>query len=361
MVMPIDSITMTSFRSHSKTELVFGPGINVIWGENGSGKTSVLEAIYILSTGRSFKTNRLVETINEKEETVRIVGDFKNTNRTKKIVFGQTKDQRRKITINDSPTSAKGLLLENQVVLLSPEEQEITKGTPGDRRKFFDRLFSTVSKEYLVAIVDYTKTLKQRNALLKAGDLNKQIETWDSQFVEGADRVWELRRELINKFSSCLTETSKNYGDLAVVVSLLKKEEHPTKEEFILELKRASKKDQITQRTSVGPHRDDYSFSFNEKQIKTYGSQGEHKIALVIIKLAEYLFVKKETGKTPTMLLDDLFAKLDFERSDAVLALLEKKTQAIITNTDLMDVKKHGIDLNKPQNKEFHLQRICKN
>ena len=94
--MPIDSIIMTCCRSHAKTEMVFGPGINVIWGENGSGKTSVLEAIYILSTGRSFKTNRLVETINEKAEAVRIVGEFKNTNTNKEIVFGQTRDQRRR-------------------------------------------------------------------------------------------------------------------------------------------------------------------------------------------------------------------------------------------------------------------------
>lgn len=359
--MPIDSITMTSFRSHSKTEMVFGPGINVLWGENGSGKTSVLEAIYILSTGRSFKTNRLVEIINEKAEAVRIVGEFKNTNTNKEIVFGQTRDQRRKITINNSPTNARGLLLENRAVLLSPEEQEITKGTPGSRRRFFDRLFSTVSKEYLSTLIDYTKTLKQRNALLKTKDPNKQLDLWDGRLVEKADKIWNQRKVFLDGFSKCLNETSKTYKDEGVTVSLLKKEENPTTETFLFELKKARQKELITQRTSVGPHRDEYSFSFNKKQIKTYGSQGEHKIALVIIKLAEYLFVKKETNQTPTLLLDDLFAKLDFERSDAVLALLEKKTQTIITNTDLVDIQKHGINLSNPKNKEFHLQRPCKN
>ena len=359
--MPVDLLRMTNFRSHTKTEMVFGPGINVIWGENGSGKTSVLEAIYILSTGRSFKTRRLAETIKEKEGATRIDGQFKTKNQTKEIVFGQTKDQRRKITINNAPAKIKDLLLKNQTVLLSPEEQEITKGTPGDRRRFFDRLFSTVSKEYLKALVGYTKTLKQRNALLKTKDPRSQIQTWDESLAEKAEMVWAQRKKFLNRFSLCLEKTAQAYGEGNVIVALKKREKHPTKKEFLLELKEAWEKDQRTQRTSVGPHRDDHSFFLNKKQIKTYGSQGEHKIALVIIKLSEYLFVKEETTQSPTLLLDDLFARLDFERSDAVLALLEKKTQTIITNTDLVDIQRHGIDLEDPKNKSFHLQRPCKN
>ena len=109
--MPIESISMTSFRNHTETTMVFGPGINIIWGENGSGKTSVLEAIHILSTGRSFKTGRTLETIEESADATRIKGFFKTKNQTKEIVFGQAKDRRRKIAINNTPAQAKDLLL----------------------------------------------------------------------------------------------------------------------------------------------------------------------------------------------------------------------------------------------------------
>ena len=359
--MSIESIKMTSFRSHVKTEMVFGPGINVIWGENGSGKTSVLEAIYILSTGRSFKTTRLLEVIKEKTETTRISGTFKTKTQTKEIVFGQTKDSRRKITINNAPAKTKDLLLENQAVLLSPEEQEITKGTPGARRRFFDRLFSTVSKKYLGVLIEYTKTLKQRNALLKRKGPEEEVQLWDKALAKKAEMLWTQREVFFKSFSLCLETTSKTYNQGEILIGLLRDDEHPTEKEFLLELKRTRQKDRATQTTTTGPHRDSYSFSINEKKIKTFGSQGEHKIALVIIKLSEYMFVKEETTQTPTLLLDDLFAKLDFERSDAVLALLEKKTQTIITNTDLVDIQKHGINLEDPKNKNFHLQRPCKN
>lgn len=359
--MPIESISMTSFRNHTETTMVFGPGINIIWGENGSGKTSVLEAIHILSTGRSFKTGRTLETIEESADATRIKGFFKTKNQTKEIVFGQAKDRRRKIAINNTPAQAKDLLLENQTVLLSPEEQEITKGTPGARRRFFDRLFSTVSKKYLNTIIEYTKTLKQRNALLKTKGTEEQLQLWDTSLAEKAEKLWFQRKVFLNKFALCLRTTSNIYNSGELTIGLIENNEHPSRKEFLVELKKARQKERAIQTTSVGPHKDIYSFSINEKKIKTYGSQGEHKIALVIIKLSEYLFVKEETSQTPTLLLDDLFAKLDFERSDAVLALLQKKTQTIITNTDLVDIQKHGINLDDPNNKSFHLQRRCKN
>ena len=179
--------------------------------------------------------------------------------------------------------------------------------------------------------------------------------------AEKAEKLWFQRRVFLNKFALCLRTTSNIYNSGELTIGLIKNNEHPSRKEFLVELKKARQKERVIQTTSVGPHKDIYSFSINEKKIKTYGSQGEHKIALVIIKLSEYLFVKEETSQTPTLLLDDLFAKLDFERSDAVLALLQKKTQTIITNTDLVDIQKHGINLDDPNNKSFHLQRRCKN
>ena len=352
---------MVNFRSHERTALTFSPGVNVIWGENGSGKTSILEAIYLLSLGRSFKTSRVLETINHNANETLVEGLFTINREHETICFAQSKEARRKIKINDVDVKARDLIGKNPIVLLSPEEQKITKGFPGDRRKYLDKLYATVSNKYLKTLTAYTRILKQRNALLKTEKTEPTLLVWDEQLAEAAVKVWSEKKELCQKFKFFLKEISKSYGQSGVSVILKTKQASAEKKEIMEELKKAIKKDFLRKRTSVGPHTDGADFYYENQALKRYGSQGEHKISLILIKLAEYAFIKTETGKTPTLLLDDLFAKLDFERSDAVLALLEKKAQTIITNTDLVDIERHGIDLNKPENKQLHLERSCKN
>ena len=117
----------------------------------------------------------------------------------------------------------------------------------------------------------------------------------------------------------------------------------------------------ITKRTNFGPHRDNYNFLLNGKDLKVFGSQGEHKLAFSLIKFAEYQTIKQETNKSPTILFDDLFARLDSDKSANILKLLEDNTQTIITNTDLTDIKNRGINTNLPSNKDFYLEKIWKN
>ncbi len=359
--MPIDKIQMLSFRNHQKTEIGFGPGVNVIWGENGSGKTSVLEAVYLLSMGKSFRTGRIYESINYDQETLRIEGLFSTDKKVEKISFSQAKDRRRKIKINNTDVSVKELIGKNPVVLLSPEEQNITKGAPGDRRRYFDKLYSIISKNYFKNLSDYTTSLKQRNALLKNKMSGSSFSVWDDALAEFGTKIWEEKETLNKKFVICLNTVTKMYNQEEVEIKLEAKADNLCKQQFLQQLKSALYKEKQIGRTSVGPHRDNFTFSFNGKSLREFGSQGEHKISLILIKLAEYMFIQEETGKTPSLLLDDLFAKLDFERSDAVLKLLEKKTQTIITNTDLVDIKNHGIDLEDPNNRSFHLERPCNN
>ncbi len=359
--MPIDQIKLTSFRNHAETSMSFGPGINVIWGENGSGKTSVLEAVHILSIGKSFKTNRINETVKHNTDVSRIEARFTKNEKKETISFSQSTDHRRQLKINDTVVKAREIVGKNPAVLLSPEEQKITKGTPGDRRGYFNKLYSTVSGEYFKSLSVFTRTLKQRNAVLKNPNQKEQFNTWDDLLAENAETIWKHRICFNSKYNECLKTVSKMYNKNSVSISLNTDDTKKTKDEISTELKKREQADLRAQRTSFGPHKDDFTFLFNNTPVKQFGSQGEHKISLVLIKLAEYMFIKNETNQTPTLLLDDLFAKLDFERSDAVLALLEKKSQTIITNTDLVDIEKHGIDLNDPTNKSFHLERQCSN
>ena len=355
--MPIDQIKLTGFRNHGKKKMVFAPGINVIWGENGSGKTSVIEAVYILSIGKSFKTNRIKETVKHDAYVSIIEAEFKKRKETETISFSQSIDSRRQIKIDKEVVRPREIVGKNPTVLLSPEEQKITKGTPGNRRGYFNKLYSTTSKEYFNSLSVFTRTLKQRNAALKKPEEQKHFNAWDGLLAESAETIWEKRASLNARFKACLTTVSKMFNKESVSISLKTENTKKTKDEILFELKKREKKDLQNRKTSFGPHCDNFSFLFNGAPVKTFGSQGEHKISLVLIKLAEFMFIKNETGQTPILLLDDVFAKLDFERSDAVLALLEKKSQTIITNTDLVDIEKHGIDLNNPNNKSFHLER----
>ena len=359
--MPVDRIQMVSFRNHNKTDMRFKSGINVIWGENGAGKTSVLEAVYLLSIGKSFKTNRTVDTIKYDKEIFRVEGVFSTKNKKDKISFSQSKDKRKKIKINNREVKTVELVGKNPVVLLSPEEQNTTKGANGDRRKYFNRLYSVVSISFFQNLSSYTKILKQRNALLKNKTEDSSLDVWDEKLAEHGAGVWKEKETMDEKFKECLKKISKLYNKESVDVLLETEEKKKNKALFLIELKKARRKDKIVGRTSVGPHKDGSTFLFNGKNLRSFGSQGEHKIALILIKLAEYMFICEEKKKKPTLLLDDLFAKLDFERSDAVLALLNKNTQTIITNTDLVDIKNHGINLEDPNNGGFYLERPCSN
>ena len=355
--MPIHSIQMVSFRNHEKLEMEFSAGINVIWGENGSGKTAVLEAIHLLSVGKSFRTNRTSEIIKHENDIFRVEGVFLSKTKKNSLLFSQGKNRSRKIKINGSDVGLKDLIGKNPVIILSPEEQSITKGNPGNRRNYFDKLYSTTSGSYFENLSGYFRTLKHRNALLKEKRNRLCFDPWDETLAEFGTKVWNERKEKNKDFIDCLSTVSASYGDGSIMISLKTEDRGFNKNQMLTMLKGSHQKDLITKQTSVGPHRDKINFLFNDKKLRTFGSQGEHKIALVIIKLAEYAFIKEKTGAAPTLLLDDLFAKLDLKRSDAVFELLKKKTQTIITNTDLFNLKNHGIDLGATENQSFHLER----
>lgn len=352
---------MVSFRNHSHIQLNFGPGINIIWGKNGSGKTSILEAVYLLAMGRSFRTTRLIETVKRKEKVMRIVGCFDKNEQTQTITFSQNVEGRRKITVNGATVrNAREIIGKNPVVLLSPEEQVITKGSPGNRREFFDKFFATISPTYLKNISIYTRVLKQRNALLKEykkTQKNIDFSVWNNPLAKHGALIWRERGELLYLFQKELEEVSGNYDNRSIKIGLNIIKTGKDETWFLEELDRFSTRDKALGWTSVGPHRDEMDFVFNGQPLKVFGSQGEHKLALVLIKLAEFQLTKKITGQTPTLLLDDLFAKLDMQRSEAVLNLLDSKTQTLMTNTDLADLELRSINLDSNNNRSFYLER----
>jgi len=359
--MPIKEIGLTSFRNHNEINLTFCPNINVIWGRNGSGKTAILEAIHTLSIGRSFRTNRKADLLKEGEEFFSIVGKFEKSDNEQNIQINQTSDGARRIFVDETKLdNVRQLIGLNPVVLLSPEEQIVTKGSPQDQRNYFNKLFSIISSEYLNVLTDYNKIIKQRNKLLTEFNFiesaEQELVVWNERIADVGLKLWDIRKKYLDKFFECLEGVAQQLNEDKLSFSgelILKIPED--KNNYLDQLKKLQKKDIYLGRTGFGPHKDKINFIFNGKGIKQFGSQGEHKLALLLIKLAEVELIKKTTKQDPIVLLDDLFAKLDDSRSKQAMEMIEKDLQTIITTTDLKIVKDRGIAIDNKLNCSFYL------
>tara|TARA_B100000131_G_scaffold244841_2_gene237577 strand:+ start:285 stop:1397 length:1113 start_codon:yes stop_codon:yes gene_type:complete len=365
--MEISSINMISFRNHDKTNISFDPGITIIWGKNGSGKTSILEAIHSLSIGSSFRTNNKKELIKKGTNNFLIEGLFKNKKGVEnRVFFSQDIKGNKKIKINNKEIKKrKEILGLNNVVVFSPEEETITKNGPKNRRKFFNKVFSIVSKKYLEDLLKYNSILQHRNAVLKMGlkkRINKEIEIWNEQFVEIAEKIWRQREKLLDEFLFVFKETLKNL-ELGIVCNISYDIKKTRKKDLLISLEERIEAEVALGFTTIGPHRDEFVFDWAGRSIKKNGSQGEHKMFLALLKITELLFISKKTNKNPVFLIDDIFANLDIKRSKRLLRFVEKlrfhenfKPQTIITTTDLMGVQKEGFFSNYGEIKKHKLQ-----
>jgi len=363
--MSIKAIELMSFRNHNCAEFIFSQGVNIIWGENGSGKTSIIEAVHLLSIGRSFRTHKRKDLLQEGKKNFQVKGVFEKDKKHDKIQVNQLEDGKRKTFINNvSIDGLKELVGRHPVVLLSPEEQNITKGSPKDRRQYFDKLFSVVSSEYMETLIQFNNVLKQRNASLQACKENRtsllEVEAWEEPLAKASVELWELRKNLFDELCEHYKKAVNNYKENTTLTVNYKQKDEVVFETFLEQLKDRRNKDIISTTTSVGPHKDEYSYTFNGKDLRPFASQGEHKLALILIKLAELYFIKEQKGDSPVFLLDDLLAKLDKTRAGKVISLLTKSAQTIITTTDLTYINKWNTEWSEEEINSIHLEKPCK-
>tara|TARA_B100000963_G_scaffold341366_1_gene340975 strand:- start:255 stop:1103 length:849 start_codon:yes stop_codon:yes gene_type:complete len=255
----------------------------------------------------------------------------------------------------------KEIIGKNNVVVLSPEDQVITKGGPKERRLFFDRLFSIIDGDYLNTLQEFNRALKQRNALILNSNQfkNEVFLPWEEKLAISAVKLWKIRKKCFSDYLKSLNNVVNEY-QRSLILNVLYVEKTYTKEEIEKKLKETRERDCLLGTTSYGPHRDNIKILWRGKDIREYGSQGEHKISLILLKLAEINLIKQKTGKHPTILLDDVFAKLDLNRSKKLVSYLNSikaedkdPIQTIITTTDVLNVEQSGLILNN-ENVETH-------
>ena len=345
--MVLEKIELRNYRLHLDTKTNFSKHLNYIVGGNGQGKTSLIEAIYYLCTSKNLNQAKDFEVISFNESYFNIIGNFCDLTDNKVRVHFSNIENKKSISIDEKLIGrASNLIGKFPVVTLIPANHSITQGAPADRRKFFDSVISQSSSTYLKILLDYNRTLKQRSSLLnqikesKSQKLLDELSVWTESLVKQGTEIIKHRIRFLNLFKDYVQDSYKRIMNNAEVPSIeylyLNQSDASNIEElFISELEKNRNLELIRGKNLIGPHRDEFVFRINEKELKKYGSQGQHKTFLIALRFGEFFFLKNIVGRTPIFLMDDIFGELDGYRANKISEYMKEIGQAFITLTDL--------------------------
>lgn len=331
--MIIKRIYLEGFRNYKAQEIKLEKNINVFYGNNAQGKTNILEALYFCAFGRSFRTHKDAELINFDLENAKVEVEFEKAEREKKIEIILSKKEKKRIKLNGIKVNKNSELLGNvNLVIFSPDDIIILKESPASRRKFLDILISQLRPNYAHLLSEYNKILDQRNAMLKSRR-TETIEIWDEQLANFAEKIYEYRTEYITKLQKNIDLISPSLTNEKERLKINYKTKFKDKENFLKILKQNLNIDLIKGYTGVGIHRDDFELFVNDRELNLYGSQGQHRTAILALKFAEMEIIKEEVNENPILLLDDITSELDLERINLIFEKISG-FQVLITCTD---------------------------
>ena len=336
--MNIRSIELKNFRNYENLEISFDEGTNILFGDNAQGKTNILEAAYMSGTTKSHKGSRDREMIRFGEEEAHLKTVVARGGREYQIDMHLKKNRAKGIAIDKIPIKkASELFGILNIVFFSPEDLNIIKSGPAERRRFLDSELCQLDRIYLADLTNYNKILAQRNKLLKdmiyRPGLSDTLPVWDMQLIETGKKIIRRRKQFVDELREIVSDI--HYRISGGKEELFLKYEPNIDDIFFEdELSRAKEKDKKLCQTSVGPHRDDLLFSIGDVDIRKYGSQGQQRTSALSLKLSEIELVRKSISDTPVLLLDDVLSELDSSRQNYLLNNISD-TQTIITCTGL--------------------------
>ena len=348
--MIIKSIELSNFRNYESLDLDFDYGTNILYGNNAQGKTNILEAVSVSGTTRSHKGSKDKEMIRFGEEEAHIKTVVNKKDMDYQIDVHMKKNKTKGIAVNKVPLKkASELFGILNIVFFSPEDLNIIKNGPSERRRFLDSELCQLDKIYLSDLAKYNKILNQRNKLLKdmvfRSDLKETLPIWDAQLIDYGKRIIKRRKSFVDELNEIVFDIHKQIsGEKEELV--LKYEPNIDDAFFHDELNRAKERDMRFCQTSVGPHRDDMQFSVFDVDIRKYGSQGQQRTSALSLKLAEIELVKRNINETPVLLLDDVLSELDSSRQNYLLNSIHD-IQTIITCTGLDEFIKNRFKIDK--------------
>ena len=346
--MIIKSIELQNFRNYEDLNISFDEGTNIFYGDNAQGKTNILEAAYLSGTTKSHKCSKDKEMIRFGEQEAHIRTVVVKKDKEYQIDMHLKHNRSKGIAINKVPIKkASELFGILNMVFFSPEDLNIIKNGPAERRRFLDSELCQLDKIYLSDLTTYNKILNQRNKLLKdmvyRPDLKDTLPVWDMQLVETGRKIIRRRKQFVDELNEIVHDI--HYRISGEKEDLLLQYE-PSIEDIFFEdeLSRVKERDMRQCMTSVGPHRDDLLFSIGEVDIRKFGSQGQQRTSALSLKLSEIELVKRSIHDTPVLLLDDVLSELDSNRQNYLLNSIHD-TQTLITCTGLDEFVKNIIAL----------------
>ena len=348
--MIIKSLELENFRNYSELSIHFDSGTNILYGDNAQGKTNILESIFLSATTKSHKGSKDKDIINFHAEEAHIRTYVVKDGLENRVDMHLRKNKSKGIAINGQKIKkAADLLGLLNVVFFSPEDLSIIKNGPSERRRFVDMELCQLDSFYLYNLNNYNKIVNQRNKLLKDlsfhPNLRDTLFIWDSQLVSYGSKIIERRAAFVKQLNEIIYDIhvrlSGGKEELRIIY-----EPDVLFEELENGLKNSQEKDIRLKQTTVGPHRDDFSFMIGDIDIRKFGSQGQQRTAALSLKLSEIELVKKLTKDTPLLLLDDVLSELDSSRQNYLLNSIGD-IQTIITCTGLEEFVNNRFEINR--------------
>ena len=349
--MQLRTIRIIHFRNHAETTIECGSRLNVFTGQNGAGKTNILDAISYACLTKSFFGHKDTAAVQVGQDGFSMNADLESdagVGHRVALTYDVGSAQKRVLLDRENAPSVSAMVGMFPVVVLAPENREITTGSPAERRRFMDIVLSQASRPYLEDILEYRRVLRQRNRILgehraartQPGTL---LDPWNSALVEWGSRIIRRRSQFVDEFQPHLAGAFDTLTARAEEPSIryrpLEHESMPQPREAVEEMLRAELRrlefSELRYGTSLaGPHRDELALAINGMDVRRFASQGQHKTWLIALKLAEFSYLRDRRKETPLLLLDDVFSELDAMRSEKLFDVVLSTGQTFVTTTD---------------------------
>jgi DNA replication and repair protein RecF len=353
----LQKLSVINFKNYSEAELSFSETVNAFTGNNGAGKTNILDAIHYLSLCKSFFNPIDSQQIKQGEDIFMIQGTFQKDEKDELIYCGLKRNQKKKFKRNKKEYQRLadhiGIF---PLVMISPNDISLIIEGSEERRRFIDNVISQTDSQYLDELISYNKSLMNRNALLRQIAISGRydpslMEIYDDQLIASGSNIFEKRKAFMIEFREIFNKHYQYLSDDAEQVELVYDSPLLTSS-FSEILRKNSERDRILERTSSGIHKDELSFTIHGMVLKKFGSQGQQKSFLIALKLAQYTFLHRQKGFEPLLLLDDIFDKLDDARTTKLMKMVSDKDfgQIFITDTSRKRIEEIFSTLNVPIN-----------
>mgnify|MGYP000310205963 FL=1 len=346
--MKIDSLSLMNFRNYETLNISFG-NLNIIYGLNGSGKTNIVEAIYMLALTKSFRINNDKIMIKKGKIKAKIKGNVLKKNDENEFGVEISNDGKIVAINGEKQDKVSDYVSRINVILFNPSDTRLIDDAPSERRKMLNIEISQIYKEYLVVLTNYQRILKQRNFYIRGMYINgsytsEYLDILTKKLVEYGKVICKYRQDFIDNINKYIKSNyEKIFGSGTLKIRYVSTFKNKSEDDLIKRFKDNYQKELSVGKTLEGIHHDDIMFILDNNNLKEWGSEGQRKNAIISFKLAEINVINEIKGYYPILILDDLFSELDKEKITNLLGMLDRNVQTFITTTDLKNISKKVI------------------